>query len=216
MRSYFNGIAFGLIAGAIFWVAATFVPSYAMPAPVTDAATVKLFVGQSIGSGVHIGDGYIITAAHVVDDAATVKIKARDGKSFSADVLWTNKPYDIALVQVAKTASLPSAAMSCRTAAVGENIKSVGNPMGVEFLSTFGRISGEPREFLPNWKSVFVVDMSVLAGASGGPVFDETGSIVAIVVGGLISKNSKSPRSPTGYSFAVPSAAVCNLMGRSA
>lgn len=182
----------------------------------TDEATVKIFVGQSIGSGVHIGDGYIITAAHVVDDAKTVKIKSRDGKDHGADVLWVNADYDIALVQVADASGMPSAAMSCRTATVGENITAVGNPMGVEFLSAFGRISGEPREFLPNWKLVFVVDMTALGGQSGGPVFDDAGDVIAIVVGGLISPLARDIASPTGYNFAVPSAAVCKLMGRAA
>ena len=215
MRSYFNGIAFGLLAAVMLVVGGSLFAGHVQSASVTDAATVKFFVGESVGSGVHIGEGYIITAAHVVDGAKTARVKARDGKEYEADVLWANKAYDIALVQVADTQAIPTASMSCRTAAVGENIKAVGNPFGIEFLSAFGRISGEPREFLPNWKLAFVVDMTTLGGQSGGPVFDESGSIIAIIVGGMLSPSGKDSRSPTGYNFAVPSAVVCKLLGRS-
>jgi S1-C subfamily serine protease len=215
MRSYFNGIAFGLLAAVILVVGGSLFAGHVQSASVTDAATVKFFVGESVGSGVHIGEGYIITAAHVVDGAKTARVKARDGKEYEADVLWANRAYDIALVQVADNPTIPAASMSCRTAIVGENIKAVGNPFGIEFLSAFGRISGEPREFLPNWKLAFVVDMTMLGGQSGGPVFDESGSIIAIIVGGMLSPSGKDSRSPTGYNFAVPSAVVCKLLGRS-
>ena len=51
-------------------IAATSAAAYALlppPAlPATETATVKIQVSNGHGSGVHIGDGFILTAAHVV------------------------------------------------------------------------------------------------------------------------------------------------------
>jgi S1-C subfamily serine protease len=76
--------------------------NYAFPAKprtVSEATVVKVSVAEGHGSGVNIGNGYIVTAAHVPGEAATVKIKTSGGKEFDADVLWVNHVYDVALLR---------------------------------------------------------------------------------------------------------------------
>jgi S1-C subfamily serine protease len=186
--------------------------AYVKQLPITDAATVKVLVENGLGSGVSIGNGFIVTAAHVVGDATGVKIKERDGKETTADVLWASKTYDIALLR--SDAYIPAATLSCRTAHVGDTITAVGNPLGLEFISTFGKIAGEPREMLPAWKSAFVTDITVIMGNSGGPVFDENGDLVGIAVGVLGVPGANDSKSYIGLSMVVPSSVVCALLGR--
>ncbi|KEA07468.1 hypothetical protein CN09_11185 [Rhizobium rhizogenes] len=180
--------------------------------PATDAATVKVVVEDGLGSGVSIGDGFIVTAGHVVGDQRAVKIKERDGTETTADVLWASKVYDIALLR--STANIPAATLSCSTAKVGDAIMAVGNPLGMEFISTYGKIAGDPREFGPNWKSAFVTDLTVIMGNSGGPVFSASGDIVGIVVGVMGVPGPNDSKSYTGFSTVVPSSVVCALLGR--
>ena len=159
----------------------------------TETAVVKVSRGGGHGSGVHIGDGYILTARHVVDAA-----------------------YDIALRKV-KEPVAGSAHLDCRTAAVGTEIIAMGSPMTIDFVSAFGRIAGEPREVM-GLKSVFVTDITTVMGMSGGPVFDRQDNLIGITVAVMTAPLPTGPDrySPSlvGFGFVVPSSAVCNLMAR--
>lgn len=183
--------------------------------PVTDAATVRIELPDGLGSGVAIGNGYIVSAAHVVGKSKSVDIKLRDGGKGSADVLWINEAYDIALLRT-EIRTLP-AALSCIQAKVGAQISAVGNPLGMEFITAYGKIAGDARVMGDKWKSAYVTDMTTVMGASGGPVFDDAGFLIGITVGvtsaPLKTENGYIP-SLVGFGFVVPSTVVCELMGR--
>lgn len=218
MRRYLYAfIAFILIlaAGVIFTAhpaGGVVKPVVVAVAPITDKAVVKVILANGLGSGVHVGNGFIVTAAHVVKASKVVSIKTRDGRTASADVLWASSDYDIALLRTATV--MPAASLSCETVAVGDDVMAVGNPLGMEFISSYGRVAGEPRDFLPNWKSAFVTDLTVIMGNSGGPMFSADGRVAGIVVGVPAPAVEGGGRSYIGFSFVVPSSAVCKLMGR--
>lgn len=177
----------------------------------TETTLVKITLEGGHGSGVHIGNGYILTAAHVVKDAKTAMLKTKDGKIRQATILWANKEYDIALLRSEDT-KMDAAALDCRLAQAGDSITSYGNPLNVEFASAYGRIAGEPRALGP-WKSVFVTDITTVMGQSGGPVFDADGRLIGITVGVMGAPMGFS-HSLVGYGFVVPSRAVCDLLAR--
>lgn len=218
MRRYLYAfIAFILViaAGVIFTAhpaTGNVAPIVATAVPITEKAVVKVVLPNGLGSGVALDNGFIVTAAHVVKASKVVSIKTRDGRTASADVLWASAEYDIALLKTA--AVVPAASLSCETAAVGDDVMAIGNPLGLEFISSFGRVAGEPREFLPNWKSAFITDLTVIMGNSGGPMFSPDGKVVGIVVGVAGAPSEGAGRSYLGFSFVVPSSAVCKLMGR--
>lgn len=197
------------LSSVAYFVAPTVVAYTA--SSVTDAAAVKVIMERGHGSGVHIGDGFVLTAAHVAGGAATLKLKSKDGQIRQADVLWTNKAYDIALLRTSP-AGLPAASLDCQRAGVGTSIEAIGNPLSVEFVSAYGKIAGAPRESGP-WKSVYVTDMTTVMGQSGGGVFSG-GRVVGITVG-VMSVPGLLP-SLIGYGFVVPSSDVCALLGRTA
>ncbi|ASQ10239.1 serine protease [Sinorhizobium meliloti] len=177
----------------------------------TETTLVKITLEGGHGSGVHIGNGYILTAAHVVKDAKTATLKTKDGKTRQAAVLWANTEYDIALLR-SQDGNMDAAALDCRIAQAGDFITSYGNPLNVEFAAAFGRIAGEPRALGP-WKSVFVTDITTVMGQSGGPVFDADGRLIGITVGVMGAPMGFS-HSLVGYGFVVPSRAVCDLLAR--
>jgi serine protease Do len=193
--------------------------------PVTSEATVvKVLVGEGHGSGVNIGEGKILTAAHVVGDGKTAKIKTSDGKELDASVVWSNKDYDVAMLQSDPLTLGRGSALDCREPVVGELIQSAGNPIMLEFVSSFGRVAGGIREEGP-WKTVFITNLTTAPGQSGGPVFDKNSNVIGIAVGVIIAPLGGHPASPdgkqpeevptptiTGFGTAVPSSAVCKLL----
>lgn len=186
-------------------------------APPKAASIVKVVRPMGHGSGVHVGGGFFLTAAHVIDDAKTVSLKTSDNKTLPAEVLWRNVDYDIALLR-AKPDGIAVSKLACRTVGDSEIIKASGNPLSLEFVSVYGHISGKARELAP-WKSVYVTDLTTVMGMSGGPTFDERGEVIGITVGvapaPLKYGNGWVP-SLTGFGMVVPSAEVCRLLGRSA
>lgn len=182
----------------------------AKTSPETSVVKVELPTGH--GSGVHIGDGYILTAAHVAEKAKTVKLRSEGGKAVEGAVLWVNSAYDIALIKTDESA-FGSSPLSCSEAQRGETITAMGNPLGIEFVSSTGRIAGKPRKVGP-WESVFVTDMTIVMGMSGGPVFNEAGEVIGITVGVMAASVGFSP-SIVGFGYVVPSSVACSLLARS-
>lgn len=196
-------------------IAATSAAAYALlpppNLPATESATVKIELENGHGSGVHIGDGFIVTAAHVVGDAKEVQLKAKGGALRKADILWVNKANDIALLRTSSD-GLGAAKLACRVVKAGDPIVAYGNPVQIEFVAAYGKIAGDPRETGP-WKSVYVTDITTVMGQSGGGTFAENGDLIGIAVGVMAAPVGFSG-SLVGYGYVVPSTAVCELLGR--
>lgn len=203
---------FALVIAAILY--ATTTNAVQPPAPMS-SYSVKLLGSKGHGSGTHFGNGYILTAAHVVGDAKSMRVKTDDGKMRYAKTLWSSKDYDIALLQTSPN-GIGSAHLSCRLLAEGEEIHADGNPLNMEFVSTNGRISGKARA-TDIHKLAYITDMTTVMGMSGGGVFDGMGNLVgvtsAVAVAPMKMGASFVP-SLTGFGMAVPSSAVCLLLGR--
>ncbi|NTF69358.1 S1 family peptidase [Rhizobium rhizogenes] len=193
------------------------------PPTASEDSMVKIMVDDGLGSGVHIGNGNILTAAHVVADAKTVKVKTIAGVEAEASVLWVNKDYDIALIHT-DGQMFGMSVLDCREPLLGEQIQAAGNPLGIEFVSSFGRVAGKARQ-MGAWKTVVITDITTVMGQSGGPVFAADGRVIGINVGVSVAplKNGKGADgedtyvpSMTGFGFVVPANAVCMLLAREA
>lgn len=162
-------------------------------------------IRTKIGSGVHIGNGFILTAEHVVDKSQSVPFLLSNSKEkHTAVVLWSSYDYDIALVRAPDMAGLPARDLSCRAPIVGEPVMAVGNLHGLRWFRSQGHVATEPDE-LQRWKRVYALSGPIAGGMSGGPVFDFLGEIIGIVVAGPESE---------AFGFAVPGPAICQLLGR--
>jgi serine protease Do len=177
-------------------------------ASATGSADVRVELADGLGSGVYIGNGIIITAAHVVYGAREVKLRSDVGDVQTGEVLWVNTAYDIAAIRPASAKRFAEARLECRSPEVGEAITAVGNPVGVEFIAMRGYVSGGEREVTGFWRTVFAMDATTMQGMSGGPVYDADGDVVGITVGVV----GTSPGG--GLGLAVPASVVCGLIGR--
>jgi len=173
------------------------------------ATSVKVVLGETHGSGVHIGGGIFLTAEHVVTTSTNATLKTSDGNSHKGVVLWTSKEYDVAAVYVNGYKGRASR-LSCSVARVGDKVAAVGNPIKDEFLTTWGRISALPVKN-NKWESAYRVQIPIAPGSSGGPVFNMRGQVVGIGVGGGLFQVGLGG-SAYGIAFVVPSSEICKLI----
>lgn len=178
-------------------------------------STVLVSDDSGHGSGVHIGNGYILTAAHVVENRDEMTITDSLGKAVKGAVLWKNKDYDVALIHVDDHENLSRSRLSCHPVfAIGDRVEAVGNPVDLEWVHTWGRVSGRIEERGP-WKLSVITDLAVGPGMSGGPVFDIRGNVIGLAVGISVAPLGMVP-SIYGVSYIVPSQAICGLLASDA
>jgi serine protease Do len=157
--------------------------------------------GQSLGSGVLISaDGYILTCAHVVEDAREISVRLSDRRELSARVIGADRRSDIALIKVDAT-RLPKAVIGDpNKLEVGEWVLAIGSPFGFEASATTGIVSAKGRS-LPNEHYVPFIqtDAAINPGNSGGPLFNLKGEVV-----GINSQIFSRTGGFMGLSFAIP------------
>lgn len=199
-----------LVAGA-FLAGASWIhlpPSWRFREMPPDAKTVKVMRVDRHGSGVHIGDGLFLTAAHVVGGDDAITLKTVHGRSAAAERLWLNEELDVALLRGERLQAIAAATLSCRMPRIGEAVEAVGHPGSEEFVHSFGHVSSRAQKRAA-WRDIVVIDLTILPGMSGGPLLDATGKLIGILVAvqtfGLAL---------TRFGYVVPGAAICPLLAR--
>lgn len=194
----------------------TMVERTAFMFPVTADAALLIKRPTGLGSGVYIGQGRIVTAAHVVVGAKVVSLKSADGRISSATVVAVDEKTDLAILQT--DMRLLAADLSCSPVPVGTPIVAIGNPQGVEFVSAYGRIAGAARTVATS-RLVYVTDMTTVMGQSGSGVFAD-GKVVGIVSAVMLAPLQVPGRegvyvpSLVGFGYVVPSTLVCEMIAK--
>lgn len=173
----------------------------------TVSSAMRIEALGAVGSGVKIGDDQILTSAHVVNGRDMIFVINESGEKQEAYVSFIDEAHDIAVL----TAKIKGkvADVSCEQKPIGTQYEAIGNPLGLKFVHSWGRIASTPQS-LYVWKSVYVADGAAIHGMSGGGVFSTSGSLIGVVVG-LQTANMPMP-SATGFSFIVPMSEICGLL----
>ena len=171
--------------------------------------------GTGVGSGfIYASDGYILTAAHVVEGASQITVNLADGRTFTGTVASSNSTLDVAVVKIAAT-GLPT--LSLGTASklqIGQTVMAIGDPLG-EFPGsvTVGIVSGTDRSITVaddltgqahDLSGLVQTDAAINPGNSGGPLVDSSGAVIGIINAGSASAQ--------GIGFAVPISAAAGVM----
>lgn len=153
------------------------------------------------GSGFIISqDGYIVTNAHVVDNAREITVALPDRREYAAELIGSDKRSDIALLKINGT-DLPTLSLGDSSSVnVGEWVLAIGSPFGFEYTATQGIVSAVSRS-LPdeNYVPFIQTDAAVNPGNSGGPLFNAEGEVIG--VNAQIYSRSGGYQ---GLSFAIP------------
>ncbi|MGE5657234.1 MAG: HhoA/HhoB/HtrA family serine endopeptidase [Actinomycetota bacterium] len=159
-------------------------------------------VERGTGSGFLIGNnGQILTNAHVVDGADTVRVILKDGRSFQGKVLGEDPVTDVAVVKIEAT-NLPTVTLgNSEQLLPGEWAIAIGNPLGLDNSVTAGIISATGRSSsdvgVPDKRIGFIqTDAAINPGNSGGPLLNANGEVIGM--------NTAIISGAQGLGFAIP------------
>jgi serine protease Do len=166
---------------------------------------------QSFGTGfIFRADGFVVTNAHVVENAEQITVTLADGTDINGRVVGADPVTDIAVVKIEK-ADLPVVTIGrSDNLLVGEWAIALGNPYAYllgnpEPTVTAGVISATRRNILSagNLPGVYVdmiqTDAAINPGNSGGPLVNALGEVVG-VNSSIFSNTGES----VGLGFAIP------------
>jgi serine protease Do len=158
-----------------------------------------------LGSGFIVSpDGFIVTNAHVVENAEEITVRLTDKRELKARVIGADMRSDVAVIKVDAT-NLPTVKIGdVNKLRVGEWVIAIGSPFGFANTVTAGIVSAKSRENLsgdPNLDAVPFIqtDVAVNPGNSGGPLLNMRGEVV-----GINSQIFSRTGSFAGISFAIP------------
>jgi putative serine protease PepD len=194
----------GIPTGAPAPVAAP-IPSSEEPAAAVAKALLPTVVeirhDNGLGSGfVYDRNGYIMTAAHVVQGVDRVDVRLYDGTKLTGRVVGADEVSDVAVVKVDRT-GLPAAPLAVgQTVQVGQLAVAIGSPFGLNETVTAGIISATDR-VLPDGREVIQTDAPINPGNSGGLLADRRGRVIGINDAIRPGDNSDGN---VGIGFAIP------------
>ncbi len=154
---------------------------------------------RGVASGfILTNDGYVMTNAHVVDDASEVLVTLTDKREFKAKIIGADKRTDVAVVKIDATA-LPAVKLGdVSKLRVGEWVMAIGSPFGLDNTVTAGIVSAKQRDtgdYLP----FIQTDVAINPGNSGGPLINMRGEVV-----GINSQIYSRSGGFMGISFSIP------------
>ena len=145
-------------------------------------------VAASGGSGFFVSrQGYILTNNHVIDECAVVR--AQIGEMNQEVAVVAADPWnDLALLRISNPAPFDAALLrEGRDADVGEGVVAVGFPLQGLLASQPNVTAGTVSATAGYENDVRFLQMTaaIQPGNSGGPLFDESGNVVGVIVAKL-------------------------------
>ncbi|MCU1659337.1 MAG: hypothetical protein JWO57_3993 [Pseudonocardiales bacterium] len=181
---------------------------------VVDINTVLGYQGaRAAGTGMVLSStGEILTNNHVVEGSTSISVTVvSTGKTYTATVVGTDPTADVAVIQLANASGLATANVGNATSVkVGDAVVGVGNAGGtggtpsaasgtVTALNqsiTASDASGQNAERLTG---LIETNAPIVAGDSGGPLYDTSGKII-----GIDTAASTSAVSTASVGYAIP------------
>jgi serine protease Do len=200
-----------------------FVTGYAAPEEDDPHAAAQPTLERTSGSGVIVdADGYIVTNAHVVENATRIEVELpftavggdpgrsilrRRGRTVGAQIVAVDRETDIAVVKI-EAKALPVLPFGDSDALrPGQLVLAFGSPLGLDTSVTLGIVSAVARQLTPEDPMIYIqTDAPINPGNSGGALVDTEGRLVGIST--LIYSQSGGNE---GIGFAAPSNIVRNI-----
>ncbi len=140
--------------------------------------------GGSLGSGVLVGDGLVVTNHHVIDHADTIAIGLSDGRELSATLVGSDERSDVAVL---KLDEVPDDLESLewgdsQNLRLGETVLAIGNPFGIGHSVTRGIVSakGRGQVGIVDYEDFIQTDAAINPGNSGGALVTLDGRLIGI------------------------------------
>ena len=171
--------------------------------------------GSSTGTGVVLSkDGYIVTNAHVVEDALSVSVLLTDDRIFAAQYVGSDEISDLAVLRIDTQDLTPAQFGDSAGLRIGDTVVAIGDPLGVEFRGTYtnGIVSGIDRDVDVDGRTMTLIQTNAAlnSGNSGGPLINCYGQVIGIntmKIGAFTDSAGVE-----GLGFAIPSATVKEIV----
>jgi putative serine protease PepD len=186
-------------------IAAAPAPSGEEPAAAVAKAllptVVELSHDNGLGSGfVYDSNGYIMTAAHVVQGVDQVDVRLYDGTKLTGRVVGTDDRSDVAVVKIDRTGLKVAPLAIGKPVQVGQLAVAIGSPFGLNETVTAGIVSATDR-VLDDGREVLQTDAPINPGNSGGLLANRQGQVIGINDAIRPGDNSDGN---VGIGFAIP------------
>ena len=158
---------------------------------------------QATGSGVIVdaAQGYVMTNAHVVENANSIEVTTKDNRRLTAKLIGRDPDTDISVLQIPAGGLTAVPIGDSDRLQVGDFVLAIGNPFGLGQTVTSGIVSALGRSGLgiEGYEDFIQTDASINPGNSGGPLVDLQGRVVGINTAILAPGGGN-----IGIGFAVP------------
>ncbi|MBD0316545.1 MAG: serine protease [Nitrospiraceae bacterium] len=168
------------------------------------------------GTGVHLRDGYVITARHAAEKQEPtmgtvirkhVRVLTADLHELPADLVGDSAFMDVVLYRVAEPhrPKLPTGTRFAKSESTpGLEVFTVGYPLGWGPTMAFGRL-GNTNTFLQTVDTRLIqADLSACNGNSGGGLFNSQGEIVGIMHAIIQTEKEETQAHCSRMAFAIP------------
>lgn len=157
----------------------------------------------SEGSGIiATSDGYIITNAHVVDGADSLKVITSDGKTYEAELIGSDSMTDLAVIKVDAEGLAAAEFGSSSDLVVADPVIAIGNPGGLQSSVTVGYVSALNRPVTSSdtgyTMNCIQTDAAINPGNSGGALVNMYGQVIGINSSKIVATGYE------GLGFAIP------------
>lgn len=157
-------------------------------------------------------NGYILTNAHIVIDQAEdsddfevnepISITTSSHEKYPAELIYLELKDDLALLKVDCSDFKHLKIADYNNVKTGENIYTIGNSKGEGLSITEGIVSDRLRTAGNSEK--MLISTPINHGNSGGPILNEKGEVIGIVMGGR--------KDAVSMGYAVPSYLISNFI----
>lgn len=150
---------------------------------------VETVKGVSAGSGTIVSaDGYVLTAAHVIEGASRITVTVRDSETYEAKLVNTDLTADLAVLKIAAT-DLPYLVLgNSDEVEIEDPIRVLGYPLpqaGVGLIVVAGIIQGTR---VQQGVRFFQHNAVTAPGHSGGPVINSRGQLIGVHQAALVDQ----------------------------
>ena len=180
-------------------------------------SVVSISTSHGTGTGVILSaDGYIVTNAHVVEDAPSIAIRLTDDRDFSAQLIGFDTVSDLAVLRIDARDLLPAQFGDSDILRVGDSVAAIGDPLGVDLRGTYtdGIISAINRDVNMNGRTMTLIQTNAAlnSGNSGGPLINCYGQVIGINTMKIGAFSDSA--GVEGIGFAIPSATVKDIVSQ--
>jgi len=157
---------------------------------------------QATGSGVIVDatHGYVLTNAHVVENAVQIEVTMKDNRRLRAKLIGRDAETDVAVLQVPPENLTAVPLGNSDALQVGDFVLAIGNPFGLGQTVTSGIVSALGRSLgIEGYEDFIQTDASINPGNSGGALVNLRGELVGINTAILAPGGGN-----IGIGFAVP------------